>query len=202
MASIPASDTAVQTWFGPAFRRLHPMLQQLHRDGGAIGGPVAICLGTGLAERLGRLLATRLGIPVSHPTATLTVHVSHHDQQLIWARRFVAPDGAAHALVSTFTAHGSYPTGYWEEHTGAMRFRLGVVISEGGGWRWQVRRAWLHGVPLPVALFPRSDAAKSIEDGAYRFLVRFAMPGFGLLLSYGGLLHRLAFASPADSPPR
>lgn len=193
----------VVAWFGSHFERLHPRLQQLHRDGGTLEGTVTIVLGHGAAGFLGRRLAARLGIPAGHGDCGFAVIVQDTDNRLVWSRHFRAPDGSTRELTSIFTPHGAYPDGYWEESTGAMRFRLGVAIGGDGSWNWQVRRAALWGVPLPVALFPRSRACKSIEDGRYRFEVSFVMPGLGTLLSYGGLLELIpASASPADTRPR
>jgi hypothetical protein len=109
---------------------------------------------------------------------------------MIWARRFTSPNQSQQELVTLFTPHGHYPHGYWEESTGAMRFRLGVEIMPCGGWRWRVHSARLRGLPLPVSWLPQSQAYKCIEADSYRFAVRFVMPGLGLLLAYEGLLQR------------
>ncbi len=196
----------VESWFGSHFASLHPLLQNLHRSGGTLAGRATITYGTGAAGFLGRRLAARLGLPAHTGECDFAVHIGHTDKALIWSRHFTAPDGGTRALTSVFTPHGHYPEGYWDERTGAMRFRLGVRISEDGGWHWQVRRAAIGGLPLPVALFPRSHAYKCVEAGRYRFQVSFVMPGLGTLLSYGGLLQLepqpdlQACASPADRP--
>jgi hypothetical protein len=67
--------------------------------------------------------------------------------------------------------------------------RLGLAVEViDGGWYWRCRKVWLYGIRLPLALFPRSDAYKRIEDGRYRFQVTFTVPLLGPVLSYGGLL--------------
>ncbi len=193
-----ARPGAAQTWFGPAFTRLHPLLQQLHRTGGTLEGIIGIRTGRGIAGLLGRRLAARLGVPVMHERCRFEVNISHEPDHMVWARRFIFPDGTSHALTSFFTPHGTYPEGFWSETTGAMKLRLGVDITPGGGWQWRPRQVRLLGIPLPLALFPQSRAGKYVEDGHYCFRVTFSMPMLGVLLEYGGQLTAV-FASPADT---
>jgi hypothetical protein len=192
-----APPGAAQAWFGDAFERLHPLLQRLHRGGGMLEGVIAIDTGPGIAGVLGRRLAARLGVPVAHQQCRFQVHISHESHRMVWARRFIFPDGSSRQLTSIFTPHGAYPDGYWSETTGAMTLRLGVDITAGGGWQWRPMRVRLAGVPLPLSLFPTSRAGKRIENQQYRFQVVFSMPFLGRLLEYGGLLTPV-FASPAD----
>ena len=179
---------STQAWFGDAFQDLHPLLQQLHIQGGTLEGEIDVTLGKGLAGFLGRRLAKKLGVPTRHARTGYKVSISHHAGKLIWARQFIGPDGASQDLVSEFVPYGHYPHGYWQESTGLMHFRLTVDILKGGGWNWRILGASLHGVPIPVRLFPQSKAYKCIEDGRYAFYVGFVMPGLGELFSYSGLL--------------
>lgn len=200
---MPHSMHVVEQWFGSHFARLHPLLQQLHRHGGTLAGPVTVTVGSGLAGLMGRTLAKRLGVPTTAGSYDFRVGIGHEDGKLLWSRQFTAPNGRTSRATSLFTAHGHYPDGEWEEDIGAMHFRLGVDIGADGSWHWQPRSASLLGVPLPIALFPRSQAFKRIEDGRYRFQVSFVLPGLGVLLSYGGWLDPLPApsASPAGNPP-
>lgn len=188
---------AAQAWFGDAFGRLHPLLQQLHTGEAMLEGVIAIETGRGVAGFVGRRLAARLGVPVAHRQCRFQVRISHETHRMVWARRFIFSDGSSRELTSIFTPHGSYPDGYWSETTGAMTLRLGVDITAGGGWQWRPRQARLAGMPLPLRLFPTSQAGKQIENGQYRFRVAFSMPLLGRLLEYGGVLTAV-FASPAD----
>ena len=189
---------AAQAWFGDAFGNLHPLLQQLHRGGGTLDGTIDIETGRGVAGFIGRRLAARLGVPLQHRRCRFQVRISHQPAHMAWARRFIFPDGTSRELVSIFAPHGSYPHGFWSESTGALRMRLGVDITPGGGWQWRPRQLRLLGIPLPLRLFPASRAGKRIEDGRYRFQVSFVMPGLGTVLQYGGLLTAV-FAAPADT---
>jgi hypothetical protein len=191
------NDNPVERWFGPRFEALHPLFQQLHRQGGILCGRVEIGRGEALAGWLGVRIARRMGWP-PQGAADLTVRISHDGQRLRWARRFEAAGGAVET-VSWFEPRGSWPRGYWIETTGALRFELGVDV-EGGAWQWRVLRARWHGIPLPVGLLPRSRAGKRIVDGAYVFEVEVTAPVLGSLVWYRG---RLApAASPAGSQPQ
>lgn len=186
-----ALQNAATQWFGPAFDRLHPLLQALHRSGGTLGGQIAISTGTGLAGPVGRRLARRLGIPVDRAHRGFQVDIVHDARAMQWRRRF--DDGSE--LVSVFRPVGRYPDGHWLESTGPVRMKLGVDLG-GGGWRWRLRGVQVGGMPLPLFLFPRTDACKRIEDdGRYRFAVAFSLFPFGELLRYEGALH----AVPADT---
>jgi hypothetical protein len=186
----------VEQWFGPRFGALHPLLQQLHRQGGILRGRVEIGRGAALAGWLGTRIARRMGLPPPG-AADLTVRISHDGQRLRWARRFEAAGGVVE-MVSWFEPRGSWPRGHWIETTGALRFDLGVDVED-GAWHWRVLRARWRGMPLPVGLLPRSRAGKRIVDGAYVFEVEVTAPLLGPLVWYRGQL-ALA-ASPAGSPP-
>ncbi|HEY0065342.1 MAG TPA: DUF4166 domain-containing protein [Telluria sp.] len=173
----------VETWFGPAFDQLDPLLQALHRKGGVLAGPVSIVFGPGIAGVLGRSIARRAGIPTEGALHQLRVAIHSADGVLHWNRSF---DGQ-----SVFTSHfipvGNYPAGHWMEATGSIGLQLGVAIVA-GGWHWQHLASTLRGVRVPTWLMPRMQACKQIRDGRYHFAVSMALPLLGTLLSYGGKL--------------
>jgi hypothetical protein len=144
---------------------------------------VEIALGRGLARPFGRAIARRLGIPLQPGPHTLRVEIGHRPDCLLWNRCF----GDRQRMDSTFRPVGTWPDGLWLEQTGPVRLGLAVGVID-GGWHWRCRKAWLHGVRLPLALFPQSIAYKRVEDGRYRFRVAFTMPLLGRVLAYGGLL--------------
>ena len=177
------AENAVTRWFGPQFGRLHPLLQALHRRGGTLRGIVDIQLGRGLAGRIGRRIARRLGVPVHAPQLGLAVDIRHYDAALHWARRF----GNGETMLSVFRPVGTWPHGHWTERTGMLDLKLTVDVIE-GGWYWRPLGMRAGGLPLPLWLFPRSRAYKRIEDGKYLFCVQFAVPLLGNVLRYGGSL--------------
>lgn len=176
-------NTPSSRWFGERFTELHPLLQQLHINGGLLSGPVDITLGRGLAGIVGRRLAGKLGIPVNGGSHTLQVAISHQTDSLRWDRCF---DGDQWVR-SLFQPVGQWPDGWWVEHTGPIKLFLSVDIHD-GGWHWRVLKGRLGGVTLPRWLLPQTTPYKLIEDGRYRFYVGISVPLLGTVLSYSGLL--------------
>jgi hypothetical protein len=177
------TQSIVAHWFGAKFAELHPLLQQLHLQGGKLRGNVEIVMTSGLGGWLGRRLAKKLGVPGAGRTHHLQVDISHHADGLHWDRTF---DGVGQ-MRSTFLPLGQWPQGHWLEKTGPLTMCLTVDVQN-GGWHWRCLRMQLWGIPLPVWLFPKSKAYKTVEDGQYRFYVGFTVPGLGTVLSYSGLL--------------
>lgn len=179
---------ATERWFGEGFQRLHPRLRELHRHGGVLEGPVTVVFGDGLAGRIGRRLAKRMGLPTSAGTTPLRVDIHSDQRALHWSRTF----GDAQAMHSRFEPVGAWPQGYWLEDTGPVRLALDVVVDD-GGWRWRPRATWVHGVRMPLAWMPRVDAGKRIDaDGAYAFRVEVVLPWLGMALRYAGALRHRA----------
>jgi hypothetical protein len=171
-------------WFGPRVAQLHPLLQALHRHGGRLHGEVAVERGRGLAGWIGARLLRRLGLPAALGRVPFEVHIHHEGGVLHWDRRF----GARDWVRSQFQPVGTWPRGWWIEQTGPVRLRLSVDVVD-GGWYWRCLGVRLHRLPLPLWLFPRTTAYKRIEDGRYRFCVRFDVPLLGRVLEYSGRLH-------------
>lgn len=173
----------VEAWFGGAFATLHPLLQALHRAGGALVGTVELRFGRGLAGVIGRALARRRGVCAFDTTHRLRVSIRSDVRALHWTRCF--DDGAD--VESVFVPVGRYPTGHWLESAGGWELRLGVSIVN-GGWHWQHQRMQWRGLPLPALLSPRTVAYKEVRDGAYHFHVDVSLPLLGTFFSYGGNL--------------
>lgn len=150
-----------------------------------------IALGRGLARPFGQAIARKLGIPLQPAPHTLRVEIGHQPDRLLWSRCFDdcfgAGFGTRQRMDSTFHPVGAWPDGLWLEQTGPVRLGLAVEVID-GAWYWRCRKVWLHGVRLPLVLFPQSTAYKCVEDGRYRFQVTFTMPLLGSVLAYGGLL--------------
>jgi hypothetical protein len=180
------ASSLVADWFGEDFSQLHPLLQQLHRYGGRLSGPVNIEMPPGLPGLFGKRLASRLGMPTQSGMHDLDVSISHADGVLRWERCF---DSTLRVL-SSFKPVGTRRSGYWVEETGPLKMSLTVDIAD-GGWYWRCLSVRWFNVPLPVWLFPRSTAFKTIVGDKYRFHVGFAVPLLGTVLSYGGDLVRI-----------
>jgi hypothetical protein len=173
----------VETWFGDAFAKLHPLLQELHRSGGALSGTVEVRLGTGLAGWVGRRLAQKLGVPPRDGSASMRVAIYSTGTELHWDRTF----NETSTFASTFTPSGRYPSGYWVESSGLLRLKLAVSIVD-GGWVWRPIGGRLGRIPFPIWLLPRTVASKRIDNGQYQFKVEIGLPLLGTILSYRGNL--------------
>lgn len=173
----------IEKWFGEEFSNLDPLIQELHLKGGKLSGAVDISYGSGTAGLIGKRLAKKLGIPTNCNESPLQVSINHNDTGLLWDRTF----GHSHEMKSVFTPHGSFPDGYWVESSGNISLFLGVQIID-GGWHWVQKRMEFKGVPLPLSIFPKTTAYKTIVDGRYVFSVSFTLPVLGKLLSYSGRL--------------
>ncbi len=176
-------NNPVIDWFGKSFAELHPMLQDLHRNGGELTGTVNLEFGSGISGVIGRKLAAKLGLPSNAGNHDFKVLITHKNGSLYWSRQF----DLKHKMVSVFTPHGNYPTGYWSETTGKLSLILGVKIFE-GGWHWVQRKIKFMGISMPLWLFPSSHAYKQIKNEMYEFSVTFKIPVIGKLLSYSGKL--------------
>jgi hypothetical protein len=184
---VQAGVNPVQVWFGAEFAKLHPLLQALHLQGGLLEGDVRISYGRGLAGWLGRRLAVKLGLPAGVAHTRLQVHISHHDGVLHWDRCFGADEDAEHWMRSRFEPTGHWPSGYWQERTGALHIELGVEVID-GAWHWKPRAFKLFGLPLPAVFMINSRASKRVEAECYVFEVHMSAPVLGMLLQYSGRL--------------
>ena len=173
----------VENWFGDEFDNLHPLLQQLHTDGGRLSGDVEISYGKGLAGIIGARLGKKMNLP-NKGVHQLVVNISHDNDGLHWGRCF-----NHQALVeSIFKPVGNIHQGYWVETTGPLTMKLTVDIKN-GGWFWRCLKINFFGLPIPLWLIPQANAYKVIESDKYRFYVEFSLPILGSLVCYQGLLH-------------
>jgi hypothetical protein len=179
------APTLVQAWFGDAYARLHPHIQQLHARDGVLRGPVAVRLAEKrIARAIGERLRRKLGLPLPGPGHLMEVRVVHGADTMAWERRF---DDAG-AFVSRFHPVGGFPDGYWREVGAGPELHLGVHLDADGGWHWRTRRVRWRGVPAPRALLPRVVAHKCWREGAYDFDVGVHLWGLGEIVGYGGRL--------------
>lgn len=176
------ANKLVKNWFGDQFSNLHPLLQQLHTDGGRLAGDVEILYGKGLAGIIGTRLAKKMNLP-KEGVHQLVVSISHDNDGLHWGRCF----NGQTTVESLFKPVGHINQGYWIETTGPLSLKLTVDINN-GGWFWRCLKVDFLGLPIPRWLVPQTNAYKVIEDNNYRFYVEFSLPVVGSLVSYQGLL--------------
>ena len=115
----------VKKWFGNRYEELHPLLQQLHCEGGQLSGDIDVCYGQGLAGWIGKRLAKKMGI-ADAGLHQLKVIISHDDHCLYWQRCF----GDGSLFTSCFRPLGTFNDGYWMESSGSMSLFLAVEVKQ------------------------------------------------------------------------
>ena len=177
-------NTIVKNWFADQFLHLHPLLQELHTQGGTLIGNIELRFGSGLAGIIGHRLAKKMDLP-EQGFHQLMVKISHNEHGLHWSRRF----NNTNTVTSLFKPTGNIHQGYWIETTGPLSMKLTVDIKD-GGWFWRCLSVRFFGIPIPKWLVPHTNAYKTMEDDQYRFHVEFSLPMIGSLVCYRGLLHK------------
>ena len=169
-------DPLYARMMGAGFAALAPEVRAMHMvlyDGGA-SGRATVRRGT---NPLARIIAGIMRFP---PAGDHEVHVSFAERDGVetWTRDF-----AGHRFASHLSQHGASLV----ERFGALRFRF-ALPREGNGLR-MVMRGWSFlGLPLPLALAPRSEAREWAEDGRFHFDVPIALPLIGTIVHYRGWL--------------
>lgn len=180
MAVDKESRTA--KWFGDSFDQLHPLIQQLHTDGGTLEGDITLNYGAGIAGAIGKRLGKKMNLPAAG-SHHLSVEIFHDHEGLHWNRCF----NRQNTVCSLFKPIGVIKGGHWIETTGLLTMKLTVDLRD-GGWYWRCLSVSLAGLPVPHWLVPEAIAYKRIENELYQFHVEFRLPIAGQLVSYSGLL--------------
>ena len=162
---------------GDRFERLPPAVASLHsvlRDGGASGRAVV----TKGHNPLARIVAAVMRFPSSGKHA---LHVAFEERGGVerWTRDF-----SGQRFTSCLSQCGSQVV----ERFGPLRFRFDLP-SDTCGLRMEMRGWSVAGLPLPLALSPRTRAREWEEDGAFHFDVAIDMPLIGRVIRYHGWLH-------------
>ncbi|PZT92059.1 MAG: saccharopine dehydrogenase [Citromicrobium sp.] len=161
---------------GGRFDRLPSAVRSMHdviSDGGA-EGEVEVA---GPTNVVGGLIARVVDFPRAgrYP---LHVTFAESEQTERWTRWFGT---------TRFTSELSEADGHLVERFGPARFQFDLPGDEAG--LAMVMRRWsLFGIPLPLALAPRSLAREWEEDGAFHFDVPITLPLVGRVVHYRGVL--------------
>ena len=161
---------------GQRFDALAPEVAAIHdvlRDGGARGRATVTGGGNPLARMIARIM--RFPPPGEHE---LHVAIAERDGVERWTRDF-----GGHRFTSELSERGERLV----ERFGPLRFTFDLP-SDGTGLRMAMRGWSCLGVPLPLALAPRSDAREWAEDGRFHFEVPIALPLVGPVVHYTGWL--------------
>ena len=172
----PQPDCLYKRVMGPRFAALGPVVAGMHnvlRDGGA-QGRATVTRGT---NALARIASSLMRFPRA---GEHEVHVSfvEHDGSETWTRDFSG---------KRFSSHLSQSGPHLVERFGLLRFRFDL-LNDGNGLR-MVMRGWsCAGLPLPLALAPRSEAREWQEEDRFHFDVPITLPFIGPVVHYRGWL--------------
>lgn len=177
----------LKEWMGNDFFALHPLLQELHSDGGVLEGDVNIRIPKfGLSHYLGKKLATKLGLPSDNGKHSLKISISQQKDKIIWDRTF----DEKYKMTSIFKPVGIKESGFLLEESGPVKMRLTVDVKN-GAWHWRWLDVSSKQKSILRLVFPYSKAYKYINDkNEYVFSVQFKLFGLGQILSYEGILER------------
>lgn len=165
-----------QRILGADFERLPASLRALHaRDGvRRYAGEAEASRGAGWLSRLCGGIA---GLPPAHAGAIeVEIDAGRHGET--WIRRF------GHGAMRSRLRERD---GLIHERLGPMVFAFALELVD-DGVIWRLRSVRALGVALPLSWFDGMRAHEFERDGRYRFDVRAALPGVGLLVHYRGWL--------------
>jgi len=168
-----------QRVMGERFTGLPAAVRTMHQvigDGGA-RGTATVTRGT---SSLARLVGKIVGFP---PAGEHALHVTftERDGAETWTRDF-----SGRCFSSRLRQVGSHLT----EQFGPMRLYFDLP-STANGLEMAMRRWSVFGLPMPMALAPRSDAREWSEDEDFCFDVPIALPLIGQIVHYRGRLRRV-----------
>ena len=185
---LPADTRAplYRRLLGEAWGRLPPVLQAMHDLRGDFSGELT-AQGIAAVERgrglLARLLARVMGFPPAGEDVPVTVSFSLRDGREHWQRTF-----AGHSFASTQEQGRGRFERLLCERFGPLNIGMALVVED-GRMRLVIRRWSFCGIPLPLALAPRSNAYElADEQGRFNFHVEISHPFMGLIVGYRGWL--------------
>jgi Domain of unknown function (DUF4166) len=160
---------------GSRFDSLPAVLRRFHDSphGGRARGTLDVERGPG---RIRNVVAALWRLPRSGSNVPVFLEVLVDGEKERWLRHF--PD---HCLKSTQWTR----EGLLIEAFGAGSFSCALVI-DGLCLRYEFRRAWLLGIPIPGWLTPRVDGRVRAGDTGWRVVVRFRVPLLGEIVHYEG----------------
>jgi len=158
------------------FDKLPEVVQAMHRVCGDAGASGEATVERG-STMVARMVAAVMGFPRAG-THRLHVAFIERDGVETWTRTFGD---------RSFTSHLSERDGRLVERFGPLRFHF-YLPSDARGLEMRIVGWSCFGVPLPMALAPRSVAREWQEDGRFHFDVPIALPLVGRIVHYRGWL--------------
>lgn len=175
----PASpDCLYAGVLGETWRALPEPIRRLHRleDRLTAAGRARVERG---ADPVSRLIAVLIGSPPAADDVAVRVDFSRIGGVETWRRRF-----GDRAFVSRQEGGAD---GLLVERFGPAAFAMRLAW-DGRRLGLEIRRWSLFGVPMPMALGPRTRAWEEVVDGRFAFFVELRHPLGGLIVRYQGWL--------------
>lgn len=160
---------------GARYDELPEVLRRFHEapGGGRARGTLRVERPPG---RFRNALASLLGLPEAGNDVAVRLEVFVEGDRERWVRHI-----GGRRLVTVEWARGELLM----EAIGPTSFSSALVV-DGASLRYEFRRAWIVGVPLPGSLSPVVDGSADAGDGGWRVTVRIAAPVLGELVRYEG----------------
>lgn len=171
-----------QRTLGPAWDELAPQIRELHsvtRESVFVGR----CRVDRGRNPLSMLVAALIGLPRAGEDQPITVTLTVEEDGERWVRNI----GEARFWSTQRPGGRSGSQRLISERFGLINVDFALAV-ERSTLRYALRRWTVLGIPLPLALGPRSRASESVEDGRFRFDVEIRHPLTGLIVRYQGLL--------------
>ncbi len=176
-----ASQPLYQRTLGNAWDRLSPQIRQLHSvsDESSFVGECTVDRGR---NPFAWLIATLIGFPRAGTTQEISVQLVKQGNAERWIREV---GGRRFSSVQS-PGRGRHQ---WliRERFGPVAVYMALVV-EGECLRYVILSWTFFGIPLPLALGPRSAALESVQQGKFRFDVELRHPFTGLIVRYQGTL--------------
>lgn len=169
--------------------QLPPQIQALHQvqDVESFSGMARVTRGQ---APLARLIGAVFRFPRAAREVPVTVTKTRLHGHEVWERNFGGRVFRSRCSPAPDTC--CVNEAFWP-----FRFELHLPIHR-GEMRFEVRRGWLLGLPLPRSLLPGSDSREHVRNGLFHFDVGLHAPlGAGLIVRYQGWLTR-----DGDAPDR
>jgi len=139
-------------------------------------------------NRIARLIATLLRLPLERPEAPIQVHMHRHRGYEVWERKI-----ANRSFASRLRGLDGRQV---VEKIGPVAFRFDLV-ADAGKLSMVLRGTSIFGIALPKGLWPQIKAAETVVDESFHFDVSVALPLVGLVVAYQGTMVPAANAGAA-----
>jgi hypothetical protein len=174
-----SSPSLYRRLLGPQFDALPAALRRFHDapGGGRAQGTLRVDRPAG---RLRNALASLLGLPRAALAVPVRLQVVVEGERERWIRDF-----HGHRVVTVAWAWGDLLM----ESLGWTSFASALVL-DGSRLRYEFRRAWFAGIPIPRRLSPSVESYVDAGDAGWRVMVRITVPFLGELVRYEGWIEQ------------